>query len=90
MVYRKGELIKAQINRCWPYQVALRADRCTGAQYDAVHGFCKDISLCPRGHYFWRDDVGFNVFCYSEKKHAEMFCERFGGEMIDVKARKRG
>jgi hypothetical protein len=90
MVYRKGELNKAQINRGWPYQVALHADRCTGAQYKEVHGFCKDLSLCPRGHFLWRDDVGFNVFCFAAKGDAEKFCVRFGGEMVDVKARKRG
>ena len=85
MVYRKGELSKAQIDRDWPYQVALSADRCTGAQYAIVHGFCNDLSLCPRGHYFRRNDIGFNVFCFAEKEHAEMFRERFVGERVEPK-----
>jgi hypothetical protein len=89
MGYRKGELSKAQIDRGWPHQVALRADRCTGAQYDVIRGFCNDLSLCPRGHYFRRDDVGFNVFCFAEKDHAEMFCVKFGGEMVDAKKRRQ-
>ena len=88
MVYRKGELSKTQINRDWPYQVALRADRCTGAQYAIVHGFCNGLSLCRRGHYFRRDDIGFNVFCFAEKDHAEMFCAKFGGQIVDAKKRR--
>jgi hypothetical protein len=65
MVCRKGELNKAQINRGWPFQVALRADRCTGAQYKVIKDFCQALSLCPRGHFFWRDDVGVQcvLFC---------------------------
>jgi hypothetical protein len=46
------------------------------------------LSLCPRGHFFWRDDVGFNVFCFAEKSDAEKFRERFGGEMVDTKRAK--
>jgi hypothetical protein len=89
MVYRKGELSKAQIDRGWPYQVALRADRCTGAQYDVIDGFCKDLSLCTRGHYLrGSDGIGFNVYCFAEKDHAEMFCVKFGGQMVDAKKRR--
>jgi hypothetical protein len=50
MVYRNSELSKSQIDRGWPHRVAQIEDRCTGKQYDEVHGFCKNLSLCPRGH----------------------------------------
>ena len=59
MVNRKGELNKRAVDTGWPYQVALPADACTGGQYDVVHDFCRGLSLCPRGHYFRRDDVGY-------------------------------
>jgi hypothetical protein len=88
LVYRKGELSKTQIDRGWPYQVALHVDRCMGKQYDVVYGFCKGLSLCPRGHFFWRDDVGFNVFCFAKREDAEMFCVRFGGEMFRADERR--
>ncbi len=45
MAYRKGELNKRESipNTGWPYQMALPADACTGAQYDVVHNFCRNL-----------------------------------------------
>jgi hypothetical protein len=85
MVYRKGELNKRAVDIGWPYQVALPAGACTGAQYDVVHDYCRGLSLCQRGHYFRRDDIGYNVFCFAEKAHAEIFREKFGGDMVEPK-----
>ena len=87
MINRKGELNKRAVDTDWPYQVALPADACTGARYDLVHDFCHGLSLCPRGHYFRREDVGYNVFCFATKEHAEIFCEKFGGESVEPKKR---
>jgi hypothetical protein len=50
MIYRKGELSPAMVDRGWPYQVALSADACKGGAYKAIHAFCTGLSLCPRGH----------------------------------------
>ena len=47
MVYRKGELSKAAIDRGWPHQVALVADRCSGHNYVIIRHFCEGLSLCP-------------------------------------------
>ena len=85
MINRKSELNKRAVDTGWPYQVALPADACTGARYDLVHDFCRGLSLCPRGHYFRRDDVGYNVFCFATKEHAEMFRDKFGGEWVEPK-----
>ena len=60
MVTRKGEFSKRAVVTGWPYQVALPADAGTGAQYDVVHDYCSGLSLCARGHYFRRDDIGYN------------------------------
>jgi len=43
------------------------------------------ISLCPRGHFFYRDGIGFNVYCFADRTHAEQFQARFRGEHIDPK-----
>jgi len=37
-----------------------------------------------------RDDVTYSVFCFADVAHAELFCERFGGERFDPKDRGRG
>jgi hypothetical protein len=89
MVYRKGELSKGTIDRDWPHQVALRADLVAGRNFPIIHEFCRPLSLCHRGHFFYRDGIGFNVYCFAERSHAEQFQARFGGEFIDPKDRPR-
>jgi hypothetical protein len=89
VIYRRGELSKATIDRDWPHQVALPAYRCTGGNYVSIHLFCEGLSLCPRGHCFYRDGIDMNVFCFAEREHAEIFRKRFAGEFIDSKNRPK-
>lgn len=89
MIYRKGELSKAAIDAGWPHQVALPASSCTGAQRVAIHELCRTLSLCPRGHFFYRDSVGYNVFCFADPLDAATFRDHFGGELIAPKDRPR-
>jgi hypothetical protein len=90
VVYRKGELSIARIDREWPHQVALPGNRCTGHTYVTIRLFCEGLSLCPRGHCFRRDGIDMNVFCFAERALAEHFHQaRFGGEFIDPKDRPR-
>jgi hypothetical protein len=89
VVYRGGELSKAKIDRDWPHQVAIRAERCGGHNYVTIRLFCEDLSLCPRGHCFRRHGTDMNVFCFADRAHAEQFHARFGGEFIDPKDRPK-
>jgi hypothetical protein len=89
VIYRRDELSKATIDRDWPHQVALPAYRRTGGNYVTIHLFCDGLSLCPRGHSFYRDGTDMNVFCFAERAHAEQFRERFGGEFLDPKSRPK-
>ena len=90
MSRRKGELTSGRINREWPYQVALPADHLLGKNYDVTYGFCRDLSLCPRGHTVRRDDVTYSVFCFADPNHADLFRERINGERFDPKDMGRG
>ncbi len=76
MTGRKGELTRATIDREWPHQVALPADRVKGANNAVIHEFCRGLSLCPRNHTVRRDDVTYIVFCFAKPSHAERFRER--------------
>ena len=89
VVYRRGELSKATIDRDWPHQVALPAYRCTGGNYVTIRIFCEGLSLCDRGHSFYRNGMDMNVFCFAVREHAEQFRERFGGEFIDPRDRPK-
>jgi hypothetical protein len=90
MVYRKGELSPAMIDSGWHYQVALPASVSQGSGYHIVHEFCRDLSLCSRGHTVVHDGEWFNVYCFAKKTDAEKFRQRFGGEAFDPAQRGRG
>jgi hypothetical protein len=90
MTGRKGELTRATVDREWPHQVALPADRVKGANNAVIHEFCRGLSLYPRNHTVRRDDVTYIVFCFAKPSHAERFRERFGGERFDPEDRGRG
>jgi hypothetical protein len=90
MSRRKGELTAGRIDREWPHQVALQADPVAGENYIVARDFCRDLSLCPRGHSVQRDRREYRVFCFSDPAHADRFFERFNGERFDPKYRGRG
>jgi hypothetical protein len=52
--------------------------------------FCKELSMCSRGHSVFHEDKWFNVYCFAEVADAEKFMQRFGGEKFDPKQRGRG
>ena len=66
MVYRKGQLSPAAVGRGWPHQVALPASACENGGYNTIHDFCKDMSLCRRGHCVRHDGQWFNVYCFAD------------------------
>ncbi|HEY1243907.1 MAG TPA: hypothetical protein VGF29_03655 [Hyphomicrobiaceae bacterium] len=49
MVYGKGELSKSAIDRGWPHQIALSAERCRGSNYTILRQFSYGASLCRAG-----------------------------------------
>lgn len=86
---RKGELSPAGIDRGWPHQVALPARFCERGGYDEIHEFCRNLSLCNRGHSVFEKEW-FHVYCFAEPEHAERFMKQFGGEKFDPPQRGRG
>ena len=87
MVYRKGELTSAGIDRDWPHQVALSAEYVCGRQYTILDRFCRGLSICPRHQGFRRDGREFIVYCFKELSDAELFAMPFDGEMMTPETR---
>jgi hypothetical protein len=92
VVYRKGELTKAAIDRGWPRQVALATPI---PHLGDLHDFChaERLSLCQRTTGFYRE-VGCEViwyacFCFADRADAEKFQARFGGEFVNPRDRPR-
>jgi hypothetical protein len=90
MIYRKGELSPAAVDRGWPHQVALPASACEQGGYSAIHAFCRDLSICPRGHSVFHNGLWFNVYCFAEAADAVKFMKQFRGERFDPKQRGKG
>jgi len=67
---------------------ALQEYRCRGHNYVTIHLFCEGLSLCPRGHFFYRDGVGMSVFCFA--KRADAVRNRTNQLRRIVNARRQG
>src|SRR5277367_3938041 len=87
---RKGELSAAAIDSGWPHQVVLPARLCERDGYNEIHEFCRDLTLCSRGHALHHDGQWFHVYCFKQAVDAQKFMERFGGEKFDPIERGRG
>ena len=83
VVYRKGEMTKAAVDRGWPHQVALAGSQ-VARDYYVILNFCKaeHLSFSGRGHSFRRDKVDYVLKCFATKEDADKFTERFGGEYM--------
>ena len=87
---RRGELSAAAIDRGWPHQVVLPASMSERDGYNEIHEFCRDLTLCTRGHALYHDSQWFHVYCFKEPADAQKFMERFDGEKFDPAERGRG
>jgi hypothetical protein len=89
MVYRKGEIRGAMVDRDYPHQVALPADT-VQLHYWAIEDFCRGRSRAPRGHSVFHDDTWWHVSCFANTDDAAEFRERFKGEPFNPDDRGRG
>jgi hypothetical protein len=87
---RKGELSPAAIDRGWPHQIVLPAPRCESGGYEEIHEFCKNLTLCSRGHAVFHDREWFQVYCFQNPMDADKFLQRFGGERFYPEQRGKG
>jgi hypothetical protein len=83
MVYRKGELSRATINREWPHQLALSAEYLRGKNRIIVQRFCNGLSVCSRNRKYWRDREEYVAYCFADRSDAEFVQMHFGGEFVD-------
>jgi hypothetical protein len=91
MVWRKGELSAAGVDRGWPHQVVLPARLCErGSGYKEIHEFCANLTLRARGHSLYHDGLWFHVCCFQESADAQKFLKKFGGQKLDPAERGRG
>jgi len=90
MTRRKGEYSKSRLDREFPHQVIVPADRCSSANRAVIESLCRNLTLGPRHHSLFHQDRWHLVYCFADAAHADLFRETFGGETFDAKARGRG
>jgi hypothetical protein len=90
MPRRKGELSPAAIDRDYPFQVALPADRVSGKNHEVVMAACLALGAAPRQHTVRRENKYYVVFAFATDTDARAFKAAFGGETFDSKERGRG
>jgi hypothetical protein len=84
---REGELSSAAIDRGWPHQVVLPARLCERDGYNEIHEFCRDLTLCSRGH---ATANGSTFIALRSRRTRKKFMERFDGEKFSPIERGRG
>ena len=90
VVYRKGELQYATVERDYPYQIALEHFWVAGENFGLVIAFLNDLSVGPLTGTIVREGVIYNVYCFKQEEDAEKFCQRFSGLKFDPAWRGRG
>jgi len=89
MVYRKGELNSAVLDRDYPHQVALSAET-VQAYFFAIRQIGENLGMAPRGHSVRHNGKSYVVYCFADRVSAEQFREHFNGESFDPADRGRG
>jgi hypothetical protein len=88
MTLRTGKIIRARLQREWPYHVALSVDKVRGLMNsEIVHDGAAALSAAPMTYSVRRDDLDFVVFCFAKPEDAEAFSERFGGKRLPAPKR---
>lgn len=83
MSRRKGELSKGDIDRGWPFQIAVRTR-------PRLQESAQLLGACGRGHTIFHDNHWWDVCCFADRAPAERFGRIFDGYWIDPKERGRG
>jgi hypothetical protein len=86
---RKGEMSPAQLDRDYPFQVALPADRVAGKNHPIIEGAVAALGGASRTHTVRRDDRTYVVYCFLTKEDAHGFSNAFDGEPFDPRDRGR-
>jgi hypothetical protein len=79
----KGEITRSRLRREWPHHVALPAEAVRGlANAETVRGFAATLSAVPLTYHLVRENRSYVAFCFATAEAAQLFAERFGGELL--------
>ena len=80
---RKGEIDRRQIERHWPYQVALPAEALRGsANCTAMYRLTRELAGALPPYSLMCNDIDCRIFRFPTAEAAQAFHARFGGELL--------
>lgn len=88
MSRRKGEITRAEIDRCFPHQVELPVPvNGFGPRLNVMYGFCREHCFSYQTRAARRRGEADAVrWCFRLASDAERFREQFGGQTRDVRS----
>jgi hypothetical protein len=79
----RGQPSRTLLNREFPHQVLVLADKVHGRALDSVNAF-HDVAGVPiKSRSARKDDKWYHLYCFAERRHALSFQLKFGGELLD-------
>jgi hypothetical protein len=87
MTRARGPLSRTLVNREYPHQVLVRAENVGGKMLDKVTDFHVKLGIPTKSRSIRKDDACYSLYCFADRKHAELFRVMFGGEVIQVKSK---
>jgi hypothetical protein len=82
--------VGSRIDRERPYRVALLADTLRGsAKCTSMYRLTRKLSGALPPYSLTRNDVDYRVFRFPTAETAQIFADRFGGEMLQIDEPRR-
>ena len=82
MTRARGQSSRTLLNREYPHQVAVLAQKVAGKALDKVIAFHAELGVPVKTHSIRKDDRWYLVYCFADRQHAVTFQAEFGGEII--------
>jgi hypothetical protein len=81
MTRARGQPSHRAIDREYPFQVAVPAEKVGGKNLALVAIFHAQIDQPQRARSVYEDDCWYDVYCFADPQHARLFQSMFGGEI---------
>jgi hypothetical protein len=71
------------LDRKYPHQVLVLAQKVAGTALDKVIAFHAELGVPPKTRSIRKDDRWYLLYCFADPQHAARFQGEFGGEIIN-------
>jgi hypothetical protein len=83
MTRARGQSSSSLLDRKYPHQVLVLAQKVVGKALDKVIAFHAELGVPVKTHSIRKDDRWYLLYCFADQQHAARFQVEFGGEIIN-------